>query len=68
MNINEHQDQRYTRGDNNGRDLYLLGVNVLVSSNLSIDSLLCIRFQTSVFVLCLVSNMATNKKNTEKQF
>ena len=30
MNINEHQDQRYTRGDNNGRDLYLLGVNVLV--------------------------------------
>ena len=31
MDINEHQDQRYTRGDNNGRDLYLLGVNVLVS-------------------------------------
>ena len=30
MDINEHQDQRYTRGDNNGRDLYLLGVNVLV--------------------------------------
>ena len=26
MDINEHQDQRYTRGDNNGRDLYLLGV------------------------------------------
>ena len=32
MDINEHQDQRYTRGDNNGRDLYLLGVNVLVLS------------------------------------
>ena len=32
MDINEHQDQRYTRGDNNGRDLYLLGVNVLVSN------------------------------------
>ena len=32
MDINEHQDQRYTRGDNNGRDLYLLGVNVLVST------------------------------------
>ena len=31
MDINEHQDQRYTRGDNNGRDLYLLGVNVLVT-------------------------------------
>ena len=31
MDINEHQDQRYTRGDNNGRDLYLLGVNVLFS-------------------------------------
>ena len=30
MDIYEHQDQRYTRGDNNGRDLYLLGVNVLV--------------------------------------
>ena len=30
MDNNEHQDQRYTRGDNNGRDLYLLGVNVLV--------------------------------------
>ena len=30
MDINEHQDQRYTLGDNNGRDLYLLGVNVLV--------------------------------------
>ena len=30
MDINEHQDQRYTWGDNNGRDLYLLGVNVLV--------------------------------------
>ena len=30
MDINEHQDQRYTRGDNNGRDLYLLGVNALV--------------------------------------
>ena len=30
MDINEHQDQRYTRGDNNGRDLYLLGVNVFV--------------------------------------
>ena len=30
MDINEHQVQRYTRGDNNGRDLYLLGVNVLV--------------------------------------
>ena len=30
MDINEHQDQRDTRGDNNGRDLYLLGANVLV--------------------------------------
>ena len=30
MDINEHQDQRYTWGDNVGRDLYLLGVNVLV--------------------------------------
>ena len=30
IDIHEHQDQRYTRGDNNGRDLYLLGVNVLV--------------------------------------
>ena len=30
MDINEHQDQRYTLGDNVGRDLYLLGVNVLV--------------------------------------
>ena len=30
MDINEHQDQRYTRGDNNGRELYLLGVNILV--------------------------------------
>ena len=30
VDINEHQDQRYTRGDNNGRDLYLLGVNLLV--------------------------------------
>ena len=31
MDINEQQDQRYTRGDNIGRDLYLLGVNVLVN-------------------------------------
>ena len=30
MDINERQDQRYTRDDNNGRDLYLLGVNVHV--------------------------------------
>ena len=30
MDINEHQDQRYTRSDNNGRNLYLLGVSVLV--------------------------------------
>ena len=30
MVINEHQDQKYTWGDNVGRDLYLLGVNVLV--------------------------------------
>ena len=30
MDIDEHQDQKYTWGDNNGRDLYLLGVNVLV--------------------------------------
>ena len=30
MDINEHQDQKYTWGDNVGRDLYLLGVNVLV--------------------------------------
>ena len=35
MDNNEHQDQRYTRGDNNGRDLYLLGVNVLVNMNLA---------------------------------
>ena len=35
MDINEHQDQRYTRGDNNGRDLHLLGVNVLVSNHLN---------------------------------
>ena len=34
MDINEHQGQRYTRGDNNGRDLYLLGVNVLVKVSL----------------------------------
>ena len=32
MDINEHQDQRCTWGDNVGRDLYLLGVNVLVQS------------------------------------
>ena len=31
MDINEHQDQKCTWGDNVGRDLYLLGVNVLVS-------------------------------------
>ena len=31
MDINERQDQRHTWGDNNGRDLYLLGVNVLVT-------------------------------------
>ena len=37
MDINEHQDQRYTRGDNNGRDLYLLGVNVLVLQNFIFD-------------------------------
>ena len=30
MDINKHQDQ-YTWGDNVGRDLYLLGVNVLVT-------------------------------------
>ena len=30
MDINGHQDQTYTRGDNNGRDLYFLRVNVLV--------------------------------------
>ena len=30
MDIDEHQDQKYTWGDNVGRDLYLLGVNVLV--------------------------------------
>ena len=40
MDINEHQDQRYTRGDNNGRDLYLLGVNVLVFLNLIPDQYL----------------------------
>ena len=33
MDINEHQDQKYTWGDNDGRDLYLLGVNVLVFRN-----------------------------------
>ena len=37
MDINEHQDQRFTRGDNNGRDLYLLGVNVLVKVNKKSD-------------------------------
>ena len=37
MDINEHQDQRYTRGDNNGRDLYLLGVNVLVCYELLLN-------------------------------
>ena len=31
MDINEHQDQKYTLSDNVGRDLYLLGVNVLVT-------------------------------------
>ena len=36
MDIYEHQDQRYTRGDNNGRDLYLLGVNVLVVTCLNV--------------------------------
>ena len=30
MDIYEHQDQKYTEGDNVGRNLYLLGVNVLV--------------------------------------
>ena len=30
MDMNEHQDQRYNRGDNNGRDLCSLGVNDLV--------------------------------------
>ena len=30
MDLNKHQDQRYTWGDIVGRDLYLLGVNVLV--------------------------------------
>ena len=37
MNIDEHQDQRCTWGDNVGRDLYLLGVNVLVL--ISLDDL-----------------------------
>ena len=32
MVINEHQDQKHTWGDNVGRDLYLLRVNVLVFS------------------------------------
>ena len=32
MDINEHQDQKCTWGDNVGRDLYLLGVNVLVET------------------------------------
>ena len=36
MDINEHQDQRCTWGDNNGRDLYLLGVNVLVCNIINI--------------------------------
>ena len=44
MDINEHQDQRCTWGDNVGRDLYLLGVNALVSSSL-------LRFY-DIFVLC----------------
>ena len=39
MDVNEHQDQRYTRGDNNGRDLYLLGVNVLVLTHRIVASL-----------------------------
>ena len=30
MDIDEHQDKKYTWGDNVGRVLYLLGVNVLV--------------------------------------
>ena len=30
MDIDEHQDQKYTSDDNVGRILYLLGVNVLV--------------------------------------
>ena len=33
MDIDEHQDQKYTSGDNVGRILYLLGVNVLVVDN-----------------------------------
>ena len=37
MDINEHQDQRYTWGDNDGRDLYLLGVNFPVYYSLSIS-------------------------------
>ena len=30
MDINEQQDQKYTWGDNVGRDFYLLEVNVIV--------------------------------------
>ena len=30
MDINAHQDQKYTLGDNVGRDFYLLEVNVIV--------------------------------------
>ena len=30
MDIDEHQDQKYTSGENVGRILYLLGVNILV--------------------------------------
>ena len=48
MDINEHQDQRYTWGDNNGRDLYLLGVNVLV-------------FLSSTFCFPIFSNVGLNR-------
>merc|ERR1711963_1240739 len=59
MDINEHQDQRYTRGDNNGRDLYLLGVNVLVIyTHAASQSIEFSRFLPVVFmcfvVQCLV--------------
>ena len=39
MDIDEHQDKKYTWGDNVGRDLYLLGVNVLVFNKLFLSFL-----------------------------
>ena len=63
MDINEHHDQRVTRGDNNGRDLYLLGVNVLV--------LLCFFFKkcTPLYWQKSPTNLATfQRKTVEENF